>query len=365
MTPEALAEHAVEKSVAFNTVNRNKLGVTLDLTSPRGAELLKRLVAISDVVLENYSAGVLPKLGLDEPVLRQVNPRLVMLSMPPFGAGGPWHHYRAYGSTVEQASGLPHLQGNADDPPVMQHVALGDPVAGVHAAAALLLAILHQQRTGEGQFVDLSQVEALTSVGLHGIASQALLGEPPPRLGSRHPVHAPQGVYPCQGEDQWLMLTVESDDQWRALVSLVGDPELAGESLRTPDGRGNQHDVIDELLSAWTVRRERDDIVGELLRAGIPAAAVLGANEVLTHPQLEARGFWRFLEREHVGLQPHPVAPYRVGEGPHGIERPAPTLGEHNGEVLQGLLGLSDAELDELESEGILGTLPRIARSPA
>lgn len=363
ITAEAVAQGRIEKSVAFNTANRNKLGITLDLANPRGADLLKRLVAISDAVLENYSAGVLPKLGLDYPALREVNPSLVMLSMPPFGAGGPWHPYRAYGSTVEHASGLPHLQGSAGDPPVMLHIALGDPVAGVHGAAALLLALLHQQRTGQGQLLDLSHVEAMTGLGLHGVASQALLGEPPPRLGSRHPVHAPQGVYRCLGEDRWLMLSVESDSQWRALVRRIADPELFAGSLWSAEERRARHDWIDERLASWTAPRERDEVLAELLELGIPAAGVLDVNEVLTHPQLEARGFWQWLERAHVGVQPHPSAPYRTGSEPPAIESPAPTLGEHSREVFQEVLGLSDAALDELEREGVIGTLPVVSGS--
>jgi crotonobetainyl-CoA:carnitine CoA-transferase CaiB-like acyl-CoA transferase len=358
VTPESLRERAIEKSVPFNLVNRNKLGIALDLEHPRGAELLKRLVAVSDVVLENYSGAVLAKLGLDESVLLDVNPRLVMLSMPPFGAGGPYHHYRAYGSTVEQASGLPHLQGSPGDPPVMLHVALGDPVAGIYGSAALLIAMLHQQRTGEGQFLDLSQVQALLDVGQHGIASQVVLGEPPPRLGNRHPVLVPQGVYRCRGDDQWVALSVESDAQWRALCELLEDPALASDDLGRASGRRDQHDRIDERISAWSAARERDDAVELLLARGIPAAGVLDVNEVLTHPQLEARGFWQWMEREHVGAQPHPVAPYRTGAAPHALDWPAPTLGQQSREVLRELLGLSEQDLDDLEREGVSGTAP-------
>src|SRR5262245_64618416 len=158
-TPEWIAQNAAELSAPFNTVNRNKMDITLDLVSPTGAALFKRLVAVADAVVENYSAGVLPKLGLDYPALRAVNEELVMVSMPAFGANGPWRNYRAYGSTVEHASGLPHLNGNADWPPAMIHVAYGDAVGGLNGAAALLTALRHRRRTGQGQHVDLSQSE--------------------------------------------------------------------------------------------------------------------------------------------------------------------------------------------------------------
>ena len=349
-----------EKSISHNMVNRNKLGVTLDLTSPRGAALFAELVTQADAVIENYSAGVMEKLGFGERELLELNPRLAIVTMPPFGRGGPQHDYRAYGSTVEQSSGLPHLNGYAGEPPTMQHIAFGDPVAGVHGAAALALALLHARRTCVGQLVDLSQVESLTSLGLHGLAHQVLLDEAPPRIGSRHAAHAPQGTYRCAGEDQWLALTVESDAQWLALRALVGDAALADAALESLSERQRQHDRIDAALSAWTSARERDAAVAALLARGIPAAGVLDVNEVLLHPQLEARGFWQWIEREHAGVQPSPSAPHRTSAAPHAIELPAPTLGQHTREVLRELLALDEAELDALERQRVIGTEPAI-----
>jgi crotonobetainyl-CoA:carnitine CoA-transferase CaiB-like acyl-CoA transferase len=347
-----------EKSISHNMVNRNKLGITLDLTHPRGAELFARLVAQADGLIENYSAGVMEKLGFGERELLALNPRLAIVTMPPFGRGGPMHEYRAYGSTVEHSSGLPHLNGNSGEPPTMQHIAFGDPVAGVHGAAALALALLHARRTGVGQLVDLSQAEALTSLGLHGIAHQVLVEEAPPRRGNRHAAHAPQGIYPCAGEDQWVSLTVESDGQWRALRELVGDRALQEPALERLSERQRQHDRIDAALGAFTEARARDDVVAALTAHGIPAAGVLDVNEVLLHPQLEARGFWQWVEREHTGAQPSPSAPHRTGAEPHAIELPAPTLGQHTREVLRGLLGLADTELDTLERERVIGSEP-------
>jgi len=353
-----LSERHYEKSISHNMVNRNKLGVALDITTPRGAEIFKRLALVSDAVVENYSAGVMEKLGLGERELLAVNPRLAIVSMPPFGRGGPQHDFRAYGSTVEQASGLPHLNGNDGEPPTMQHIAFGDPVAGVHGAAALALALLHTRRTGEGQLVDLSQAEALTSLGLHGIAHQALLGEAPPRRGNRHAAHAPQGNYRCAGDEQWLTLAVESDAQWRELRALAGAPALQDPALESAAERQRQHDLIDAAISDWTRTRERDELVAALSARGIPTAGVLDVNEVLTHPQLEARGFWQWIDREISGVQPSPSAPHRTSEAPHAIELPAPTLGQHTNEVLRSLLRLREDELAALERERVIGTEP-------
>ena len=358
VSAERVAQRLYEKAPNFNVMNRNKRGVTLNLVDPRGKQLLKDLVAVSDVVIQNYSAGVLPKLELDEPVLREANPQLVMLSMPPFGAGGPWHFFRAYGSTVEQASGLPHLQGRPEDPPAMTHVALGDPVAGLHGLAGVLIAILHAQRTGEGQHLDISHVEASTSLALHGVASQVLLNKTPDRYGSRDPQVAPRGVYPCAGDEMWLTVTIEDDEAWSRFAAATGDSELQSARFNTLEARWVEHDLIDEKISAWTRTRDREQLASQLQGFGIPAAPVLGSPDLLTHPAFEKRDYWQWMEREYAGLVPHPITPYRTSEEPFKIDSPAPTLGQHSREILAGLLDLSNEQLDNLESERIIGEEP-------
>ena len=362
-TPEGLQNRVHEKSSAFNMVNRNKLGVTLDLTTPRGVELVKRLVAVSDVVVENYAATVLPKLGLACDVLRAVNPSLVMLSMPPFGASGPWRGYRAYGSTVEQASGLPHLQGGEGDPPLMQHVALGDPIAGIYGAIALLAALWHRERSGEGQLVDLSHVEALFAHGISGFLEREVLGHAAPRLGRRHREHAPHGVFPCAGADRWITLTITEDAQWRPLGDLMAAGALPvlwprEERFDGAAGRKAHEDELERRLAEWTALRDRDLLAAKLTTLGVPAAPVYDIGEPLASPHLVARGFWQWLERAWVGRQPTPSTPFRSGSAPFAIDLPAPTLGEHNEPVLGGLLGLSAEEIARLRTEGVIGVEP-------
>ncbi len=361
-TPEFIAQGLHERSTAFHTTGRNKLGITLDLTSRRGRNLLLRLVAKSDAVIENYTASVLPRLGLGHERLREVNPELVMVSMPPFGASGAWKDHRAYGSTVEQASGLPHLNGRAGDPPTMQHVALGDPVAGVHAAAALLTALRHLRRTGEGQHVDLSHVESMFPLAAHGLVEQAMRGEPPERHGGRHPLHAPWGCYPCIGAEPWIAITVETDQQWRQLCASLG---LDGADCRfaAASDRKAHEDELDETIASRTGFHDGMALERRLADAGVPAAVVRNTMDVLHDPHLEARGYWQWRERAFVGNQPNPSAPYRPivkGEDspPYAVEWPAPTLGEHGREVLSRLLGLTEGELDTLEDDRIIGTWP-------
>jgi crotonobetainyl-CoA:carnitine CoA-transferase CaiB-like acyl-CoA transferase len=357
-TPEWIAQNAAEQSASFNTVNRNKLDVTLDLTSADGSALLKRLVAIADVVVENYSAGVLPKLGLGYEALRAVNPELVMLSMPAFGSNGPWSAYRAYGSTVEHASGLPHLNGEPDWPPTMVHVAYGDAVGGLNGAAALLTALRHRRRTGQGQYLDLSQSEGLFPLGIHGILQQSVSGRPPVRLGNRSSSCAPHGVYPAAGEDQWVVIQVLTDTQWRALTGLIDGLQQFGDVA----DRLARRDELDCIVAAWTRLRQARGIMLLLQSRGVPTAAVANMMDVLSDPQLAARQFWQMLERAHVGRQPNPVAPYRVGTAPFPIDAPAPTLGQHNRRVLSELLGLTDAELARLTNAGVIGDRPVMPR---
>ena len=361
-TPESIAQKLYEQSTAFNTTGRNKLGVTLDLTSRRGVDLLLRLVAKSDAVIENYTASVLPKLGLDYERLRQVNPELVMVSMPPFGRSGPWMNHRAYGSTVEQASGLPHLNGRSADPPTMQHVALGDPIAGINAAAALLTALRHRRRTGEGQYVDLSHVQSMFPLAAHGLIEQAVRGAPPERTGGRHPLFAPWGVYPCIGAEPWITITVETGEQWKGLCDVLGmdagDPRFADATDR------KQHeDELDRMLAARTTLHDGLALERRLASAGVPAAVLRNTLDVLYDPHLEVRGYWQWRERAYVGNQPNPSAPFRPvaqdgASRPYAVEWPAPTLGQHNREVLTRLLGLSEDELDALERDHVIGTEP-------
>ena len=353
--------NGAEKHPPFNCLNRNKIDVTLDLSDPRGYDLLLRLVGLSDAVVENFAGGVLPKLGLGYDVFREVKPEIVMLSMPGFGSTGPWRQYRAYGSTTEQAAGLPHLSGSSDEPPTMVHIALGDAVAGLNGAAALLAALRHLRRTGKGQFVDLSHSECLLPFAAHGIAEQVLTGRPPPRLGNKSRYHAPHGAYPCRG-GEWLIVQVLDEGQW------AGCRRAIGKSL---DGFGRladrleRQEELDRAVSDWTKQRTADGAMTTLQRHGVSAGAVRQSDGLLEEPHLRARGFWQYLERDFVGTVPHGSAPYRTRGGPLAIERPAPTLGEHNREVLEGLLGLSSREVDGLEQDGVVGTKPRLSGESA
>lgn len=356
-TQEWIESNGAEKSTAFNTVNRNKRDITLDLEHPEGRTLLLDLVKTANIVVENYSGSVLPKLDLSFEIFRKAKPDIILLSMPAFGSTGPWSNFRAYGSTVEQSSGLPHLNGSEDDLPTMQHVALGDAVGGLTGAAAILVALRHQSRTGEGQFVDLSQVEGLFPMASHGILEYAATGNSPERTGSRFGNSLVRGVYACKGEDQWVAIECSSEDHWSALTDEIGKALAEFGDYATAKHRV---DEIDSVLSDSFRDKEAKEVMRQLQSIGIPAAAALTTVDILNDPHLAQRGFWQFQERAFVGLQPHPSPPYRVGKEPISIASAAPTLGEHNEEILKTVLGLEDEDVSRLETLGVIGNRPRM-----
>lgn len=356
-TEQFYRERLYEKNSNFNLMNRNKLGITLDLTRPEGRELLLRLVEGADAVLENYSAEVLPKLRLDYSALRAVNERLVMLSMPAFGLGNAWSNTRAYGGTLEQASGLPLYTGHPDGPPAMTSYAYGDPIGGFNAGAAMLLALLVQGATGRGRHINLSQVEAMLPLTAPFMLEQSMRGTVSPRQGNRHPLHAPHGCYRCAGADAWVVVSVADDAGWQALCRVLGRQDLAVEpQLAQAAGRREHHDRLDAAIASWSSDRTADEAMHLLQATGIAAGVVRPMREVLHDPHLRARGFWREVDREYVGRFLASTAWFRTGPGPVDIRQVAPTLGQHTQEMLTRVLGLTPEQVEALERQGITGS---------
>jgi crotonobetainyl-CoA:carnitine CoA-transferase CaiB-like acyl-CoA transferase len=359
-TDEFYRDRLYEKNSNFNMMNRNKLGITLDLTQPEGKALLLDLVANADAVIENYSAEVLPKLGLTYDTLRARNERLVMVSMPAFGLGNAWSNTRAYGGTLEQASGLPCYTGDPAGPPAMTSYAYGDPIGGLNAGAAMLVALFAQQATGKGRHLNLSQVEAMLALTAPFMIEQSVSGQVAPRQGNRHPMAAPHGCYRCAGDDGWIVLSLTDDAQWPALGRLIGRPDLAADTaLGDATGRRARHDRIDAAIAAWCAAREPDDAMHQLQQAGIAAGAVKPMWQVLQDRHLHARGFWCEVERPYVGRYPASTSWFRGADGPAPIRHVSPTLGQHTDQVLASVLGLGAEQRAALERRGITGQTAR------
>ncbi|MGY3473588.1 CoA transferase [Bradyrhizobium ottawaense] len=355
--PAYINARMYEKTLRFCVMNRNKRGITLDLTRPQGVALAKRLVAGADVVVDNYSVDVLPRLGLGYDVLGKLNPQLVMMSMSAFGANSPHRDCRAYGSTLEQGSGLPTVIGRPDDPPIMSHIAFGDAVGGLNGCAAVLVALVHARNTGQGQLIDLAQIECMMPFAAPWITLQSTGGAPPPRYGNRHPQFVPHGSFRCAGEDNWITIAVTGADMWRRLARLIGRPDWSRDaSLESAEGRRAVEDLIEAGIAGWTLSRDADQAMSELQAEGIASGVARLPIELLSDRHLASRGFLQDVDRAFLGQHPQPSMPVREGTKPYPIRTAAPTLGQHNVEVLSGLLGLSGAEIEELMKDGIIGT---------
>ena len=296
--PAAPGELRHEKTGRFVVMNRNKRGITLDLTAPEGVAIVRRLVASADAVVENYSTGVLPKLGLSYEHLQQVNPGLVMASMSAYGAIGPWRECRAYGSTLEHGSGLPRLVGEPGALPTMGHLAFGDAVGGLNATVALMAALLHRQRTGEGQHIDLSQVECMLPFTAVPMIVQSATGGVLERTGNRHPGQAPHGIFPCAGQDRWVLVAVADDGQWPSLCAVLDRPDLLADSaLRTLAGRQAEAAMLDHAIVGWTRQHTPEAAMAALQAHGVPAGALVGPGKLHQDPHLNARKFWQWRDR--------------------------------------------------------------------
>ena len=358
---EAYAGMVYEKRPNFLELNRNKQGITLDLTTPEGVALAKRLVARADAVVENFSREVMAKLGLDYPALRAVNPDLVMVSMAAFPAG-KWETGRAYGFTLEQAAGLPSVAGPPDGPPMLSHYAYGDPIGGLNGTAALLTALWHKRMTGVGQHVDLSQVACMLPMIAPWMIAQSATGQTPPRMGNRHPVNVPQNVFRCAGTDDFVHVSVTDDVMWRGLCGVIGRADWASDP--SPARRARE-DEIEAAVEAWTSRRDADTAMRVLQAAGVAAGVVRSPYDLAADPHFAARGFWQTIARPYVEPHVQSSLPFREGAAPYPVRCPAPTMGQHNRAVLGGILGVADAELARLEAAEIIGTaaLPPRGRS--
>ena len=337
-------------NAVFNKLNRNRGSVCLDLKHAQGRDLLLQLVAVADVIIENFSARAMPAMGLSFDVLKQANPQIIYVSMPGFGASGPYHGRVAFGPIVEPMTGLTKMLGYDAGSPMNSAMALMDPIAATHAASAVVQALRKRAQDGAAAYVELSLHE--TGVAYNGpwlIDTQ--LGETPVCLGNAHPRMAPHGVYPCQGEDNWLALACQTEDQWQQLCVLV-----AGLDKRwTLSQRLQARQSIDEALAAWTAQRDKNEASQLLQTHGVPAGPVNNAAEMLADEQVKARDFFQVLERFNT---PMPGNAIRMpGLDPEQWQ-PCPDLGADNHSVLTQWLGYAEEQVSTLHRQGVLHDKP-------
>ena len=342
-----------------NDLTRNKYDITLELDTPEGLSLLRRLVAMSDVVVENYSPRVMPRFGLDYPRLKELNPGIILCSMPGYGSEGPYRGFISYGTNVDPASGLASLMGYPGEAPHMSGNAYPDPVAGLFAVGAILTALYHQRATGVGQYIDLSQAEATTALLGEVSLGACLNGIVPARMGNRHPRQAPHGCYPCRDDDAWVAIAVRSEAEWQAFIGILDQPGWSAEPrFATLSGRLQHHDELDRHIAKWTSQQEAYHLMHALQGAGVPAGVVVNAEQLVNDPHLSARDFFWEIDHPEAGSRRYAGQPMRLSATPARLHRPAPCLGQHNDQILGELLGLSVGELNGLREKGVIGNLP-------
>jgi crotonobetainyl-CoA:carnitine CoA-transferase CaiB-like acyl-CoA transferase len=352
-------ERSYNRFAYYNEVNRNKYAITIDLSRPHGVEVFKRLVEISDVMVENFSPRVMSNFGLDYAALRETNPRIIMVSISGYGQDGPYRDCVAYGEGIEAMSGMSKLTAYPKGAPLKPGVAYADATAGLHAAFAVMAALRYRQMKGKGQYIDLSMREALTPLLGEAIMDYKMNRRVPEPIGNRHPRMSPHGCYHTKGHDKWIIIAVASDKAWRALCGVMDNPRWSrDERFDNVAGRLTHQDEIDKSLNEWTAKHDNVELAKVLQSHGIKAGAVLNAAGMINDPHLKQRGFFQKVEHPEAGRHIMPGISWKMSRTPGRIERPAPCFGEHNRYVFGELLGMSDVEIGQLAQEGVTAEAP-------
>ena len=346
-------QQSYEKNIKWLKLNRNKRGVTLNLKSDRGRDLFLRMVEKSDIVAENFSAGVTERLGLGFQELSRVNPRIIMISLPGFGNEGPHAGFVSNGATIEGYAGIASVTGYEDRIPRNSVGIWPDPVAGIHGAAAVSMALLSRHKTGRGQYIELSQAEAMMSLIGDSILEYTVNGHIPEPIGNSDPEMAPHGCYRCRGEDSWVTLAVATDVEWKALCQVANHLEwLAEERFENRLLRWENRHELNQIIEGWTSSEDAWELTRRLQQAGVAAAPVVKQEDFEADAGLPSEGFYRYLE--HPYLTRYPGSAGRLDGEALPIRHPPPMLGEHNEEVYGTLLGLSTDETTKLREEGVI-----------
>lgn len=348
-----------EQGGPWQGTNLNKRDLTLNLDHPEGKCIFERLVPTADILIENFAPRVIENFGFGPGRLRELNPKLIILRMPGFGLEGPWRDYVGWGMSFEQGSGMAWVTGKPDELP-LNPGGFSDPLVAMHALVALQAALDHRERTGEAQIIEVAQLEVGACITAEQVIAHSVSGRLQMRTGNRSERMAPQGVYKS-AEGAWVAISVRDDADWEGMGRAMGSPAWATDARFSRfEGRKHHHDEIDRNISSWTSALRAEEIVTRLRNAGVPVSRVLTAPEMYEDPHLKAREFYQYLPHALLGPRRYPRFPMRPWPGTKGAHRfGAPTLGQHNTEILAGELGLSEAEIAELARKEVIGTVPR------
>lgn len=350
---------AQNRNLLFNSQNLDKRSIALDLKSPGAKEVMYDLVRSADVVLANFAPGVLERLGIDHGSLEPVNPRIIVVEMPAFGPGGPSSAHQGMGKTMEPASGMTALMGYPDGTPVLTGPAFMDPLGGLNAVAAVVTALELRERTGRGSHVLVPQVEAAASWIGEFVLEQAESGATWVPDGNHVRDAVPHGAYPCRGEDEWIAVAVHDDQQWLHLCEVFDSPELrADPRFATAAGRREAQEQLDDAVADFTRAHDKVELAHRLQAHGVPAAPVLGGDEIAVSPAMAHAGLIVELDHPAVGRRRYGSLGFRHSRTPGSHQRPAPTFGQHNDEVLRDVLGCDESVIADLRRTQVVADAP-------
>ncbi len=354
----------LDSSGYFNQYNQGKKSLSLNFKHPEAKEIARKLIARSDVLTNNFAAGVIERMGFGYEEVKKLKSDIIMITLSGYGDTGPWKDYVAYGPAQVPLSGLSALTGYRGFPPMHAGFSYADPNAGVHGAFAILTALFHRARTGEGQYLDMSQWECAMGLLAEGILDYTMNGREPVRDGNRDPFMAPHGNFRCAdwpekimdvAIDRWVSIACADDAEWGRLAAAIGRPELANDPrFSTLTARKRNEDELEAILGQWTAGRVVEDVVEHLQRAKVAASPVADSRSLSQDPNLVARDYFVYREHPVVGKRQHCGIPWRMSGTPTEVRAAAPCLGQHTDEVLTTILGYSRSEVEELRKLGAL-----------
>lgn len=354
----------LNRSGYFNQYNQGKKSLTLNFKHPEALEAARKLVACSDIVTNNFAAGVMERLGFGFEDCKKLRSDIIMISLSGYGDTGPYHDYVAYGPAQVPLSGLSSLTGYKGWPPMHAGFSYADPSGGVHGAYAVLTALYNRAKTGEGQYIDMSQWECAMGLLAEGILEYTMNGREPERSGNLDPFMSPHGIFRCLDLperiadvviDQWVSIVCADDHQWLRLTRAIGKPELAADArFMTLADRKRNEDVLEAIINEWTSTRRVADVVESLQAAGVAASACADNKYLAEDPNLNARKYFVELEHPEVGVRKHCGMPWRMSATPCEVRSPGPCIGQHTDEVLTTTLGYSASEVEHLRALGAL-----------
>ncbi|HKA52266.1 MAG TPA: CoA transferase, partial [Candidatus Binatia bacterium] len=345
----------VNRSALFNQWAQGKKSLLLNFTKPEGIAVAKELIKNSDVVVDNFATGVMEHLGLGYEELKKIKPDIIVASISGFGHTGPQRHYMAYGPAIAPLTGLSSLTGYEGGPPQEVGISYGDPNAGINAAVAICAALAARQRTGHGQYIDISLWEAVAALVPEGWMDYVMNGAQPPRRGNRDPWMSPHNSFRCAGEDEWASIACGTDEEWQALCQAVAQPQLATDPrFRTARDRKAHEDELESLLTTWTQQRDKWEVTRVLQAAGVAAFPSMNSKDIVEDPHLNERGFFARLPHPETGVHTHTGIPWLLTNSPNGVRAPAPLLGQDTDQVMGEVLGYSAQEIARLKEEQVL-----------